>query len=120
MFSDEIGREFGLCCIHDVRLSLRKTGCVGLAFARLLGRAQMNLREEGGAHVILHVASINDAHAGSSRSVAEEEDARLERSLECRRREGKNGLLLKHTLIRFLVPVRAAHGSYCSDAANTT
>lgn len=45
--------------------------------------------------MILHIASNDDAHAGSSGSVAEEEDARLERSLECRRREGKNELLLQ-------------------------
>jgi hypothetical protein len=117
MFRDEIGREFGLGCIHYARLSLGKTGCVGLAF----GRAQMNLREEGRTHVILHIASNDDAHAGSSGSVAEEEDARLERSLECRRREGKNGLLTQayadSALCAAAFPMR---GSNCSDTVDTS
>jgi hypothetical protein len=42
--------------------------------------------------VVLYIAFLDEAHGGSSRSVAYLKDARLERSLECRRREGKNEL----------------------------
>jgi len=71
MFRDEIGGKTRGLRIHPVRFGLRKSGRIGLAFGRPLGRAQVNFREEGGAHVVLHIGSIDDAHVGSIRSVAQ-------------------------------------------------
>ena len=45
--------------------------------------------------VVLYIALLDEAHGGSSRSVACLKDARLERSLECWRREETNGLLFQ-------------------------
>ena len=79
-------RHIGCVCIA---LSSGEASGIGLAF----GRAQMYLRAEIKRQVILHVASLDEAHGESICSVGWPEDARLERSLECRRREGRNGLL---------------------------
>jgi hypothetical protein len=46
-------------------------------------------------HMAFHVVSLDGTHGGSSRSVACLKVARLERSLECWRREGTNALLFQ-------------------------
>src|SRR5579863_6025037 len=53
---------------------------------------QMDLGAVAGREMILHIGFLDEAHGGSNGSVACLNGARLERSLECRRREGKNGL----------------------------
>ena len=55
----------------------------------------MYLRSELRRQVVLDIALLDEAHVGSSGAVAYLKDARLERSLECRRREGENGLLFQ-------------------------
>jgi hypothetical protein len=88
MLRNEILSKTQWVCFGCVRFSAGRAGCIGLAF----GLDQMNSCEERGMQVILHVASLDGIHGGSSRSVACLKDARLEQSLECLRREGKNGL----------------------------
>jgi hypothetical protein len=89
VFGNKILGKSRFCRVDCVRFGRGKTGCIGLA----LGLAQMDLGAEAGREVILHIALPDEAHGGSGRSVACLKDARLERSLECRRREGENGLL---------------------------
>src|ERR1700728_5279426 len=84
MLNDEIvskGRGLRLGCLG---FNPGKTGCIGLAH----WLAQMDLCTEARREVVLDVALPDVAHRGSSRSVACLKDARLERSLECQRREG--------------------------------
>lgn len=89
VFRNEIFSKTRRCCIDCVRFGRGKTGCIGLA----LGLAQMDLGAEAGRAVVLHIALPDETHGDSGRPVACLKDARLERSLECRRREGENGLL---------------------------
>jgi hypothetical protein len=89
MFSNEILSKIRCACLDCNRLGRGEAGGVELAFRM----AQMDLCAVAGSQVVLHVAFFNGAHGGSSGSVAYLKDARLERSLECRRREGENGLL---------------------------
>lgn len=91
MFCNEIlgkSRWIGFDC---VRLGLRVAGFVGLAYRT----AQMYFRAEARRQVVLYIALPELAHSDSSGSVACLKDARLERSLECRRREGKNEVLFQ-------------------------
>jgi len=53
----------------------------------------MYLGAELRRQLVFHGALLDEAHGRSSGSVAYLKDARLERSRECQRREGKNGLL---------------------------
>jgi hypothetical protein len=55
----------------------------------------MYLCAEARRQMVLHIALPDLAHGDSSGSVAYLKVARLERSLECRRREGKNELLFQ-------------------------
>jgi hypothetical protein len=91
MFRNEIRSKIQWICFDYVRFAHGVAGCIGLAY----GLAQMYLRAVAGRQVVLYIAFLDEAHGGSSRSVAYLKDARLERSLECRRREGENGLLLQ-------------------------
>jgi len=79
MFRNEILSKIRWICLARVRVGHRVAGCIGLAHER----AQMYFCEEGGMEVVLHIASFDGTHDGSSRSVAHLKDARLERSLEC-------------------------------------
>jgi hypothetical protein len=79
----------------------------------------MYLCVEAGRQMVLHIALPDLAHGDSSGSVAYLKDARLERSLECRRREGENKVLLRayaHASLRadglsYLLGQRIANGS---------
>jgi hypothetical protein len=57
-----------------------------------------------GRKMILYIAFLDEAHGSSSRSVTNLNGARLERSMECRRREGKANYYIKHTPTRVRVP----------------
>src|SRR5208283_2606808 len=89
MFRDEILREIRCIGFACARFRYGVAGCIGLAH-RL---AQMYLRTNLRRQVVLYIALLDEAHGSSSGMVACLKDARLERSLECRRREGRNGLL---------------------------
>jgi hypothetical protein len=56
-----------------------------------------------GGKVIPDIGFFVETHGGSSRSFACLHDARLELSLECRRREGKAKPYLEHTPTWFRV-----------------
>ena len=94
MLPNEILGKTQWICLDCFRFGRGKTGCVGLAY----WIAQMYLRAEAGGQMVLDIAFPDVAHGGPSRPVACLKDARLERSLECRRREGKNNCYFKHTL----------------------
>jgi hypothetical protein len=91
MFRHEIqskSRWIGFDC---VRFGHGIAGCI-----RLTDRvAQMYFCAEARRQMIPRIALPDLAHGDSSGSVAYLKDARLERSLECRRREGKNELLFQ-------------------------
>jgi len=74
-----------------VRFGHGAGGCIGVAYRV----AQMYFCMEARRQMVLHIALPDLAHGDSSGSVAFLKDARLERSLECRRREGENGLLFQ-------------------------
>jgi hypothetical protein len=93
MFRNEIVGKTQWICLNCVRFSYGVAGCIGLAH----GRAQMYSCEKGGMQVGPHVASLVGTHDGSSRSVAYLKVARLERRLECGRREGETACCFKHT-----------------------
>ncbi len=88
MFSKEILSKTQWIC---ARLGDGVAGCRGRAF----GAAQMYLRAETGGRMVLRIVFFDIAHGGSSRPVACLKDARLERNLECRRREGGKELLFQ-------------------------
>jgi hypothetical protein len=88
-----------------VRFGHGVTGCIGLAY----GLAQVYLCAEARRQMVLHIALPDLARGDSSGSVAYLKDARLERSLECQRREGKNGLLFQ----AYAYPSPRADGLSC-------
>jgi hypothetical protein len=91
MFLKEILSKTRWICLDCVWFDYGVAGCIGLAY----GFAQMYICEERWMQVVLHFVSIDGTHGGSSRSVACMKVARLERSLECWRREGINELLFQ-------------------------
>src|SRR5208283_5511004 len=110
MFRYEIlskSRWIGFDC---VRFGHGVTGCIGLA-CRV---AQMYLCAKARRQMVLHITLPDLAHGDSSGSVAYLKDARLERSLECQRREGRNGLLSQ----AYAYPSVRADGLSCFARAN--
>ncbi len=91
MFRYEILSKCWRSDFDCVRFGPGVTGCIGLAY----WNAQMYSSVEARRQIVLHVTLGCLAHGDSSGSVAFLKDARLERSLECRRREEKNGLLFQ-------------------------
>src|SRR5208337_1824062 len=91
MFRKEILSKTRWICLDCVWFDHGVAGCIRLAY----GFAQMYFCEERGMQVVLHIAALDGTHGGSSRSVACLKVARLERSLECWRREGTNELLFQ-------------------------
>ncbi len=91
MFRNEILSKSQWIAFDCSRFGHGVAGCIGLAY-RI---AQMYLCAEARRQMVLHIALPDLAHGDSSGPVAYLKDARLEPSLECRRREGKNGLLLQ-------------------------
>ena len=108
MFRNEFLSKTRWICLDCVRFGHGVAGCIGPAH----GFAQMYFCEERGMQVVLHIAFLDEAHGGSSRSVACLKVTRLERSLECWRREGENELLfqayayqsLRAGVFRFISP----------------
>lgn len=113
MFGNEILSK--TCRIGIARIEFRYGVADGIGLA--YGLAQMDLGVGARRRGVLYMALLDEAHGSSSGLVACLKDARLERSLECRRRERKNGLLLQ----AYATPsLRAgsqfsADGPYCSD-----
>ena len=68
----------------------RETSCIRHA----LWPVQMNSPMTASGKMILYIAFLDESHGNSGRSVVCLEGARLKRSLECRRREGKTMSLL--------------------------
>jgi hypothetical protein len=95
MLRDKISREIRFC-IDDVRSAFGDAGCI------LLG--QMSICPKRGRQMVIHIAFLEETHDGSSRTVAYLKDGRLERSLDCRRREG-GGRAAPDLSIRLLEPV---------------
>jgi len=91
MFRNEVLSKVRRTCIDCVLFGHGAASCIGLAY----GHAQMYLCAEARRQMVLDIAFVDETHGGSSGSVAYLKDARLKRSLECRRREGKDGLLLQ-------------------------
>lgn len=85
----EIFIKIRLIWLYFARFGHRRTGRSGLVYRRI----QMYLRAMTGRKMILYIALIDEAQNSSSRTVACFNVARLERGLECQRREGKYGLL---------------------------
>jgi len=100
MFCNKILSKTQWICLNRIRFRIGEAGCIGLA----LERTKMGLCVVAGRQVVLFVASFDQAHGDSSGSVAYLNVARLERSLECQRREGGTCSCLKHTPNGFGVP----------------
>jgi hypothetical protein len=64
----------------------------------------MSICPKRGRQMVIHIAFLEETHDGSSRTVAYLKDGRLERSLDCRRREG-GGRAAPDLSIRLLEPV---------------
>ena len=69
------------------------TGCIWLTCRW----SQMYLSPIAGRKMIFDVGFVDKTHGSSSRSVAYLHDARLEQSLDCRRREGEAKTCFEHT-----------------------
>src|SRR5580658_9568547 len=92
MFRKEIGRKIRWICLDCVHLrnygtGHGVTGRVGIVY----GNAKIRCRPNAGRRMVLHIAF----HGDSSRWVACLNDARLEQTLECRRRDREYKLLLQ-------------------------
>ena len=105
MFRNEILNKSRWISFDCVRFGHGVAGCIGLAY----GLAQIYLCAEARRQMVLHVALLREAHGDSSGLVAYLKDARLERSLECRRREGEDGVLFQ----AYAYPSLRADGLSC-------